>query len=199
MLGDRWTLLIMRDLVVGPRRFNDLRANVVGIPPNILSQRLKALTDHGLVTTRELPRPAARTVYAATDKGMSVLPILRELVRFGVPLLGPADACSALPWPANVVSTALTAFLTADADVPNECYEVVVDGERFVLASTRTAVHRDADDNPPVLTMSIPGWVLMNLRTGHTSWDDAVNAGLLAVSGPKRSVSNFRKAFRLTS
>src|SRR4029079_3180988 len=90
VLGDRWTLLIMRELANGDHRFTDLRHNLPGIAPNLLSQRLKELTDEGLVTTKELPPPAARTVYSATDYGRTTIPVLRALARFGFARLEPA-------------------------------------------------------------------------------------------------------------
>src|SRR4051794_30047853 len=89
LIGDRWTLLILRDLSLAPQRFTDLRANLVGIPPNVLSQRLKRLAEDGLVMTEELPPPAARTVYVLTPRGRDVVPVLQSLVRFGLPALPP--------------------------------------------------------------------------------------------------------------
>src|SRR3954451_13470408 len=77
VLGDRWTLLILRELTnAGDRRFTDLRRSLPGIAPGLLSDRLKALAEHGLVTTRELPPPAARTVYAITPRGREAAPVL---------------------------------------------------------------------------------------------------------------------------
>ena len=74
VLGDRWTLLILRELVNGDQRFTDLRTNLPGIAPTVLTQRLRALTEEGLVTTKELPPPAARSVYTLTERGPSCRP-----------------------------------------------------------------------------------------------------------------------------
>ena len=89
VVGDRWTLLIMRELTIGDRRFTDLRTALPGIAPNLLSERLRDLQAEGLVEHQELPPPAARTVYAATAAGREVVPVLRSLARFGVGRLGP--------------------------------------------------------------------------------------------------------------
>lgn len=86
-VGDRWTLLILRELSFGSRRFTDLRQALPGIASNLLTDRLKALEADGLVCQRELPAPAARTVYALTEDGKRIRPVLRALARFGVPLL----------------------------------------------------------------------------------------------------------------
>ena len=82
VVGDRWTLLIMRELLAGDRRFTDLRTALPGIAPNLLSERLRDLQAEGLVEHKELPPPAARTVYSATADGRSVAPVLQSLARF---------------------------------------------------------------------------------------------------------------------
>ena len=87
VVGDRWVLLICRELLMGDRRFTDLRAALPGIAPNLLSERLRALQAEGLVTTADLPPPAARTVYRLTESGRSVVPVLRAMARFGVQFL----------------------------------------------------------------------------------------------------------------
>lgn len=87
LLGDRWTLLILRELSIGDQRFTDLRTALAGIAPNLLTERLRALKTIGLVTTAELPPPAARSVYRLTADGRRVEPVLRSVARFGVSYL----------------------------------------------------------------------------------------------------------------
>src|SRR6476660_7578607 len=87
VVGDRWVLLICRELAFGDQRFTDLRSALRGIAPNLLSARLRMLTAAGLVTTAELPPPAARTVYRLTAAGRRVIPVLRAVARFGAPYL----------------------------------------------------------------------------------------------------------------
>jgi DNA-binding HxlR family transcriptional regulator len=96
VVGDRWTLLICRELVFGDCRFTDLRNALPGIAPNLLTDRLRALQAEDLVTTVELPPPAARTVYRLTETGRDVVPVLRELARFGARRLDP-DTGASLP------------------------------------------------------------------------------------------------------
>ena len=88
LVGDRWVLLICRELAQGDQRFTDLRTALAGIAPNLLSDRLRDLQVAGLVTTAELPPPAARTVYRLTDEGRRVVPVLRAVARFGAAYLG---------------------------------------------------------------------------------------------------------------
>ncbi|MEO5901481.1 MAG: helix-turn-helix domain-containing protein [Ilumatobacteraceae bacterium] len=87
LLGDRWVLLICRELSFGDQRFTDLRTQLPGIAPNLLSERLRTLQDAGLVVTAELPPPAARTVYRLSAEGRRVVPVLRAVARFGAPYL----------------------------------------------------------------------------------------------------------------
>src|SRR5438270_9809365 len=82
LVGERWTLLIVRELLVGPLRFTDLHAALEGIPRNLLADRLRALEAHGVVVRRELPPPAARTVYGLTDAGRALLPVVGAVARW---------------------------------------------------------------------------------------------------------------------
>ncbi|WP_108661641.1 winged helix-turn-helix transcriptional regulator [Acuticoccus kandeliae] len=82
LVGERWALLVMRELMTGPKRFSDLRANLPGISANILTRRLHGLEGIGVVERRELPPPAASKVYALTAWGYQAEPILRELGRW---------------------------------------------------------------------------------------------------------------------
>src|SRR5450432_2190535 len=87
LIGDRWTLLILRELSMGDQRFTDLRAELAGIAPNLLTERLRSLQGIGLVTTAELPPPAARSIYRLTAEGRRVEPVLRSIARFGAQYL----------------------------------------------------------------------------------------------------------------
>jgi DNA-binding HxlR family transcriptional regulator len=89
LVGERWTLLVVRELFYGPKRYTDLVACLPGIGTNILAARLKELEGNGLVEKRRLPPPAASTVYELTDSGRLLRPVLHELARFGARLIGP--------------------------------------------------------------------------------------------------------------
>jgi DNA-binding HxlR family transcriptional regulator len=87
LIGDRWTLLMLRELSMGDRRFTDLRAALPGIAPNLLTERLRSLQAIGLITAVELPPPAARSVYSLTEDGKRIEPVLRSVARFGAAYL----------------------------------------------------------------------------------------------------------------
>ena len=89
LVGERWTLLVVRELMHGPKRYTDLVDGLHGIGTNILAARLKALEAAGLVERRKLPPPAASNVYELTPTGQGLRPVLHELARFGARLMGP--------------------------------------------------------------------------------------------------------------
>src|SRR4051794_34000684 len=83
LVGDRWALLVVRELVLGPKRFTDLREGLGAIGPNVLSQRLKELEEAGVIRQRVLPPPAASTVYELTEWGSELDDIVVRLARWG--------------------------------------------------------------------------------------------------------------------
>jgi DNA-binding HxlR family transcriptional regulator len=82
-VGERWALLIVRELLLGPKRFTDLRTGLPNASQNVLSQRLRELEDSGVVRRRKLPPPAAAWVYELTERGMELEPVVLALARWG--------------------------------------------------------------------------------------------------------------------
>lgn len=82
LIGDRWTLLVLRELMLGPRRFSELRADLPGLSANTLTQRLADLEERGLAVRKRLPPPASVQVYEATDWGLEAEPIVQALGRW---------------------------------------------------------------------------------------------------------------------
>lgn len=78
-VGERWSLLIMRELVYGPRRFGEIKANLPGISANVLTQRLESLEGAGILARRRLPSPANVQVYELTHWGLEAAPLIRDL------------------------------------------------------------------------------------------------------------------------
>ncbi|MFJ7076833.1 winged helix-turn-helix transcriptional regulator [Streptomyces sp. NPDC098781] len=98
VVGDRWTLLIVRELLAGPRRYTDLHADLPGVSTDVLASRLKDMERDGISTRRKLPPPGAAFVYELTSRGRQLLPVLQALVEWGEAELGerrPTDAVRA--------------------------------------------------------------------------------------------------------
>src|SRR5947209_20170801 len=92
VVGDRWALLVTRELMQGPKRYTDLAEGLPGIGTNILAARLRDLEAAGVVTKRTLPPPAASRVYELTDYGLELKPVMRELALWGARSPGPQTA-----------------------------------------------------------------------------------------------------------
>jgi DNA-binding HxlR family transcriptional regulator len=105
LVGERWALLIVRELIHGPKRYTDLAEHLPGIGTNILAARLRSLEDYGIVTKRTLPPPAASRVYELTEYGLGLRTVLRELALWGARSLGPpSDTEELYPgWLANAL------------------------------------------------------------------------------------------------
>src|SRR3712207_2604981 len=82
LIGERWALLVMRELMLGPKRFSDLRSDLPGISANVLTQRLEGLEAAGLLVRRRLPPPASTQVYELTPWGYEAEPIVQSLGRW---------------------------------------------------------------------------------------------------------------------
>ena len=82
LLGERWAMLVLRELAYGPRRFSGLRSDLQGISANVLTQRLSELETRGLVRRTKLPPPASVQVYEATEWGLEVIPVIASLGRW---------------------------------------------------------------------------------------------------------------------
>ena len=178
IVGDRWSLLLVRELTLGPRRYRDLAAGLPGIPSNVLAARLKDLQAAGVLTRRTLPAPTDVTVYELTGAGRALQPALTELLHWGrryAPEPSPGD--TAQPGWGLLAAAGRPSALPA-----GQVCELRVGPELFYLGSdagTFTVRRGPAPDGDAVLTMS--AGTLYSLLTGHTTVTDAVR--LSAVDG----------------
>lgn len=131
IIGERWTLLIVRELLSGPKRFKDLQDALVGIGTNLLSTRLKDMERNGLVAKKKLPPPGVATVYELTDHGRRLEDTLLSLVRWGTPLLAKSKRPREYFMPHWLLHGMLSAFDPIAAAGVSEAYEFRVDDEVF--------------------------------------------------------------------
>src|SRR6266700_6747635 len=178
VVGERWSLLLGRELTLGPRRYRDLAAGLPGVPSNVLAARLKDLQAAGVVTRRTLPAPTDVTVYELTGAGRALQPALNELLDWGLryaPQPSPDDAAQPA-WALLAAAgrpTALPAGQTCELRVGPESFYLGSDAGKL------TARRGPAPDGDAVVTM--PAGTLYSLLTGHTTVSDAVR--LSAVDG----------------
>jgi DNA-binding HxlR family transcriptional regulator len=132
--GDRWTLLVARELLLGPRRFTDLADGLPGIASSVLAARLKELEEHGLVAKRALPPPAASVVvYELTDQARGLALVLAALADWGMRLLGDPGPEDAVDPRWLVLALAVTA--TPLPTIGKATYELRVSDQPFEIRS----------------------------------------------------------------
>ncbi|GAA3120537.1 winged helix-turn-helix transcriptional regulator [Streptomyces rectiviolaceus] len=132
VVGGRWSLLIVRELLLGPKRYTDLVAGLPGIGPNVLAERLRALRDAGILSQAKLPPPAPSAVYELTELGAAMRPVVDELTRWGMRLPSPHRPGDTfrLNW---VLGCLRASFRPEEASGVRETYEIRVDGDAFHL------------------------------------------------------------------
>jgi DNA-binding HxlR family transcriptional regulator len=112
LVGDRWALLVVRELIHGPKRYTDLAEHLPGIGTNILAARLRDLEASGIVTKRKLPPPTPARIYELTDYGRELRKVMRELALWGARSLGPPKAEDELfpGWLENALDVVLAPY-----------------------------------------------------------------------------------------
>jgi DNA-binding HxlR family transcriptional regulator len=173
VVGDRWALLVVRDLLLGPKRFTDLRAGLPRVSPDVLSQRLRELEDAGLVARRRLPPPAASQVYELTERGRALEPVLLELGRWGSGAPFPDGNITFGP---DAVMLALkTMFDPSAAAGVSASYEFRFGEERFHarVRDGALAIERGPDEEPDATIDTDPPTLAAVLWHGGHSDDPA--------------------------
>ena len=195
-IGERWALLVVRELVLGPKRFTDLRAGLPNLTPDMLSQRLRDLTAAGVVARRRLAPPAGSQVYELTERGRELEDVLLALGRWG----------STAPLPPRghdigVDSTILglrTLFAPSNADGFDASVELRL-GEQTFRARVEDGsfeVVRGATERPDAALTTGPGSLAALVWQGR-SLADAERAGEVEVEGDRSALARFLALFPL--
>jgi len=202
VLGQRWNLLVIRELLLGPQRFADLRRRLSGISTSVLAARLAELEASGVLERRELPPPAAREVYALTAHGESLRPILGGLARWGLHWMTTPKRgdhvepewvrLAAETFAATSPSPARTIELHARAqgDAPESRFRIAggPGGTRF------------ADATAPVdASVSAPAALLLGLMSGAARAADLARAGQITIAGDARALDALPAFFSMSN
>jgi DNA-binding HxlR family transcriptional regulator len=197
ILGERWTLLILRELLGGPRRYSDLRAELPGIATNLLAERLKELENVGLVDRAELPPPIARTVYTLTDAGWQrALPVLQSLAWFGLDQLELVDRGPVSPLN-GFLAGFVVPFDPLKAAALNAAYRVEIDGRRFEFSVDQG--HLVAARGEPAVTVTAGAADLLTARLGSTEAKRKTALRRITFDGDHDAVDTLRAAFSLSA
>jgi DNA-binding HxlR family transcriptional regulator len=187
-VGERWALLIVRDLLLGPKRFTDLRGGLPQVSPDVLAQRLRELESAGIVQRRKLAPPAASQVYELTEWGQELEPVVIALGRWGSRApLPPGDA--ELGVDAFVIALK-TVFEPSAAEGLRASYELRLGEHRFHarVAGGRHDVARGNAGRPDATIETDPGTLATVLWHGGDARD-------LTVEGDRSAVTRFLTLF----
>jgi len=184
VIGERWALLIVRELLLGPKRFNDLLAGLDGASPNVISQRLRELTGSGVVRQRDLGPPARVRVYELTDWGRELEPVVLHLGQWGTRAPLPEGA----RWGLDSLLLALQA--TADPLVVNGRYELRVGADVFTVDGTSGSVRvRRGTADRPDAALTTDADTLHAVVLGKRSIAETAGSGDLRLDGDSQAIS----------
>jgi DNA-binding HxlR family transcriptional regulator len=194
LIGERWALLVVRELLLGPKRFTDLLVGVRGASPDVLTQRLRELTGTGVVRRRRLGPPAAAWVYELTDWGAELGPTVVGLARWasrspGMRLDGPLSTDSAV--------LSLQALFDPDAAAGLDATIALCLAEerfRIRIADGQLEITRGEVDHSDATIETDPTNLLSLLRTDRPL-DEALTSGDVRVAGERALVDKFRRLF----
>ena len=196
LVGERWALLVVRDLLTGPKRFTDLRNGLGRVPTNVLSTRLKELEEAGVVERRVLPRPSGAVVYELTEYGRGLEDAVLSLVRWGTKSLGERG-------PDDVIPSASFALGLRGIFHPDAARGVTV---TYELRFGGAVVHLRVDDgalestpgpaDEPDLTIA-SDTALPALLRGDVSPAEAERTGAVRLTGDTRLFAPFTAMFHL--
>jgi DNA-binding HxlR family transcriptional regulator len=193
VLGDRWAMLVVRELLLGPKRYTDLLDGLPGVGTNVLAVRLRELEEAGIIAREKLPPPAASTVYVLTDDGAALRPVVDELARWGRRLMARPEHGEALRSSWLVYSLAVC---TPPTGMRNEDeLELRVNDEPHTLTvrDGRFEARQGAARNP-LATIEAPRGALFRLARGHATRGELERDGQISLEQDRRTARRFLDA-----
>ena len=197
IIGERWTLLVVRELILGPKRFNDIKGALHGVSTSVLASRLAALEERGLVSRSELPPPALVAVYELTETGRALEPTLHELGRWGARFLSdfqPGDHIEP-DW----LRLAVLMFGKKGPSPARTFRVCIADGDRevsfAVSGGRRGTVLRESVGQPDAsLRVAVP-LTLLGIVAGAIDPVEAARTGQIEVEGDLDALADFPALF----
>lgn len=195
VVGERWAVLVVRELLLGPKRFTDLRAGMPNLSPDVLSQRLRELEHAGVLRRDKLPPPSASQVYELTDWGRELEPVVLGLGRWGSRApFPPGDATLGVD---SLLIALRTLYDTRLADgLVGSSFELRLGDQRFEARPMdgRLEVSRGASTDPVATIATDPGTLEQVLWHGHP-----LASGDLSITGNREAAERFLTMFPLPS
>jgi DNA-binding HxlR family transcriptional regulator len=195
LVGERWALLIVRELLLGPKRFTDLRAGLPHASTNILSERLRELEQNAIVRHRKLPPPFGSSVYELTEWGRELEPVVTKLGAWGARSPLPPEAQTI--GPDSIVLALGSLFDPEAAGDLDVAYDLRIGEDRFLVevAGGEVRLERGAAEDP-VATLIFPdAATIAAVLTAQLSPEEALASGALAIEGSKQATKRFLRLF----
>jgi DNA-binding HxlR family transcriptional regulator/putative sterol carrier protein len=199
VIGERWTLLIIRDLLVGPKRYKDLLNGAPGIGTNLLATRLHDLEDLGLVQRSALPSPSSSTMYELTEAGRALEPLILDMGLWAMRYLGPPRETDAI-LPSAYFLGLRARFRPEAAAGLTETYELWVDNHVFEIrvengrCTTTEGLRSGAAD----VVISTDMTTLNDLLALRISPESAIAGGRTNVQGDRQALDRLIQLFALS-
>lgn len=197
VVGERWTLLVIRELFDGPKRYTDLLDGVPGISTDVLAARLRDLEEAGVIGRRQLPPPAGSKVYELTELGEGLAPAMTGLLRWGMQLLGERDEDQAFR--PHWLATGLRGLLRPDRarDVTLEIDFDLGQGEIVrVRVADGDVRHVPDPEGEPALVVRAAISTLSAVADGTVPVRDAIDDGRFELVGDDDAVRLYTRLFR---
>jgi DNA-binding HxlR family transcriptional regulator/putative sterol carrier protein len=187
VVGDRWTLLIVRELRPGPRRFTDLVDGLPGISRKLLTERLRDLERDGIIARRELPPPVARQVYELTDDGRDLASAIAPLIGWGAARLGERESGESFRARWAAVGMVSLANRKAAAGV-HETYQYIVGDSAFHFTVHDGSIElHDGHAEDPAVVLTTDEETLAELMAGTLTASSALARGTLTLAGERQA------------
>jgi DNA-binding HxlR family transcriptional regulator len=196
LVGERWALLVIRDLFVSPKRFSELQRGLPGIPSNILTARLKELEDAGIVQRRAMPRPAGGVAYELTDDGRDLERAVVELSRWGAKHLGEPRAHEVVT-EESMIMALRTTFRSEAAKGVKAGYELHM-GEivlHAIVQNGELTLGKGPLEAPDLAIEAGPG--IRAVMAQEITPEDAVKAKIVRIKGNRDLFGRFAQMFRI--
>jgi DNA-binding HxlR family transcriptional regulator len=195
VVGERWALLVVRELLLGPKRFTDLRAGLPHASSNILSERLRDLEQGGVIQRRKLPPPAASTVYELTEWGRELEPVVTKLGAWGARSPIPPDSQEI--GPDSIVLALRSLFDPKVAGELDAAYEVKIGEDRFriEIANGELELARGAAENPAATIAVADAPTFGAVIATQLPLDEALATGAAQIAGSKQAAKRFLRLF----
>jgi DNA-binding HxlR family transcriptional regulator len=190
LLGERWALMIVRELLLGPKRFTDLRAGLPNLSADVMSQRLRGLEDAGIVERRTLPPPAPAKVYELTEAGLQLEPVLIALGRWGGTHAPESPECG-MSLDSHILSMR-TLFDPALAAGFETRIQLDVAGTSFraEVADGDLEIEYGHEDSPDAVVRADPR-TLIDVLHSRIELEDALESGNLEIEGDEEAARRF--------